>query len=57
VNFWGDTSHSRSIPLLGAVGKGLLVIGGVARDLAGNATPLPQCMVDPVTGQGSCAAP
>ena len=57
VNFWGDTSHSRSIPLNGGVGKGLLVIGGVARDIAGNATPLPQCVVDPVTGQGSCAAP
>jgi hypothetical protein len=58
VNFWGDAAHPpRSIPLLGGVGKGLLVIGGVARDLAGNATPLPQCTVDPVTGQGSCAAP
>jgi hypothetical protein len=57
VDFWGDTSHKRSIPLLGGVGKGLLVIGGVARDLADNATALPQCMVDPVTGQGSCAAP
>ena len=37
--------------------KGLLVISGVARDLAGNATALPQCVVDPVTGQGRCAAP
>jgi hypothetical protein len=57
VNFWGDASHSRSIPLNGGVGQGLLVISGVARDLAGNATPLPQCLVDPVTGQGNCAAP
>jgi hypothetical protein len=57
VNFWGDTSHSRSIVLQGGVGKGMLVVGGVARDLAGNATPLPQCLIDPVTGQGTCAAP
>jgi hypothetical protein len=57
VDFWGDTSHSRSIPLLGGVGKGILVITGVARDLAGNITALPQCVVDPVTGQGTCAAP
>ena len=49
--------HSRSITLNGGVGQGLLVIGGIARDLAGNATPLPQCVIDPVTGQGNCAAP
>jgi hypothetical protein len=55
VTFWGDGSHPRSIPLNGGVGSGLLVIGGVARDLAGNATALPQCIVNPVTGQGSCA--
>ena len=57
VDFWGDASHSRSISLTGGVGQGLLVIGGIARDLAGNATPLPQCLIDPVTGQGNCAAP
>jgi hypothetical protein len=57
VNFWGDTSHSRSIALKGGVGSGLLVITGLAKDLAGNATALPQCVVDPVTGQGNCAAP
>jgi hypothetical protein len=57
VKFWGDASHSRSIPLTGGVGTGLLVITGVARDLAGNATALPQCVVDPVTGRGNCAAP
>jgi hypothetical protein len=57
VNFWGDSSHSRAIQLNAGVGKGLLVIGGIARDLAGNATPLPQCVVDPVTGQGSCTSP
>jgi hypothetical protein len=57
VDFWGDASHSRSITLTGAVGKGLLVVGGVARDLADNATSLPQCLIDPVTGQGNCAAP
>jgi hypothetical protein len=57
VKFWGDASHSRSIPLTGGVSKGLLVVSGVARDLAGNATALPQCVVDPVTGQGNCAAP
>ena len=40
VEFWGDASHSRSISLTRGVGQGLLVIGGIARDLAGNATPL-----------------
>jgi hypothetical protein len=54
VAFWGDSSRRRSIVLNAGVGRGLLVVGGIARDLAGNATPLPQCVVDPVTGQGSC---
>ncbi|HET6172660.1 MAG TPA: hypothetical protein VFD90_08645 [Gaiellales bacterium] len=57
ITFWGDSPHSRSIPLTGGVRKGLLVIGGVARDLAGNATSLPQFVVDPVTGQGTSASP
>ncbi|MDX6538460.1 MAG: hypothetical protein QOI71_70, partial [Gaiellales bacterium] len=57
VDFWGEASHRRSIPLLGGVGKGILVITGVARDLAGNTTSLPQCVIDPVSGQGNCAAP
>ena len=42
------------MPLRGAVRKGMLVISGFARDLAGNTTALPQCVVDPVTGQGRC---
>jgi hypothetical protein len=54
VAFWGDSSRRRSIVLNAGVGRSLLVVGGIARDLAGNATPLPQCVVDPVTGQGSC---
>ena len=57
VSFWGAASHSRSIPLNGGVGGGVLVISGIARDLAGNATPLPQCVVDPVSGLGSCPSP
>ena len=57
VNFWGDSKHSRSVPLRGVVRKGLLVISGFARDLAGNTTALPQCVVDPVTGQGRCTSP
>jgi hypothetical protein len=57
VSFWGTGSHSRSVPFGGIVGKGLLVISGIARDLAGNATALPQCVVDPVTGQGACTSP
>ena len=57
VDFWGDREQSRSVPLRGAVRKGLLIISGYARDLAGNATELPQCVVDPVTGQGRCTAP
>ena len=56
VTFWGDSSHKRSIVLNAGVGRGLLVIGGIARDLADNATPLPQCVVDPVAGQGSCTS-
>jgi hypothetical protein len=57
VSFWGTGAHARSVALRGIVGKGLLVISGIARDLAGNATALPQCTVDPVTGQGACTAP
>jgi hypothetical protein len=57
VSFWGDSLHVRSVPLRGIVGKGLLVVSGVARDLAGNTTALPQCVVEPVTGQGSCTSP
>jgi hypothetical protein len=57
VSFWGTGSHARSVSLRGIVGKGLLVVSGIARDLAGNATALPQCTVDPVTGQGACTAP
>ena len=57
VSFWGVAPHKRSIPLNGGVGGGVLVISGIARDLAGNATPLPQCVVDPVSGLGSCPSP
>ncbi len=57
LSFWGDTAQTRSVQLLGGVGKGLLIISGFARDLAGNATALPQCIVDPVTGQGRCTPP
>jgi hypothetical protein len=57
VSFWGTSLHTRSVPLRGIVGKGLIVVSGVARDLAGNTTLLPQCVVDPVTGQGACTSP
>ena len=57
VKFWGDGKHARSIPLRSRVGRGLLLVSGIARDAAGNATALPQCLIDPVTGQGSCASP
>jgi PKD domain-containing protein len=57
VNFWGDREQARSVPLLGAVRKGLLVISGFARDLAGNVSALPQCVIDPVSGQGRCTPP
>jgi PKD domain len=56
VNFWGKQTHERSVPLRGIVGKGLLVISGIARDRSGNTTALPQCVVDPVSGQGSCTS-
>jgi hypothetical protein len=57
VSFWGSSEHARSLPLRGTVGKGLVVVSGVARDLGGNATALPQCVVDPVTGRGACTNP
>jgi hypothetical protein len=57
VSFWGSASHSRSIQLNAGVGRGTVAIGGIARDLAGNATAIPQCVVDPVTGQGTCTSP
>lgn len=57
VSFWGTGSHSRSVPLRGIVGKRLVVVTGVARDLAGNASALPTCVIDPVTGQGNCVSP
>ena len=57
VTFWGEAKQARSIPLNGGVGGGIVLISGVARDLAGNATALPQCVVDPVSGQGSCTTP
>jgi hypothetical protein len=56
LDFWGDKSQIRSVRLTGGVGRGWLVISGIARDLAGNATAIPQCVVNPVTGQGSCTA-
>jgi hypothetical protein len=55
--FWGNATHSRSIRVHGKVGTGLIVYSGIARDKAGNATELPQCVVDPVSGQGSCNSP
>jgi hypothetical protein len=57
VSFWGTGKHSRSVPLRGIVGKRLVVVSGVARDLSGNASALPQCVIDPVTGQGNCVSP
>ena len=57
LSFWGDREQPRSVQLRGGVGKGLLFISGFARDLAGNTTVLPQCVVDPVTGQGRCTPP
>ena len=56
LSFWGDRTQPRSVPLRGGVGRGLLVISGFARDLAGNTHALPQCVVDPVSGQGRCTA-
>ena len=57
VSFWGTGKHTRSVPLRGIVGNRLVIVGGVARDLAGNASALPQCVIDPVTGQGNCVSP
>jgi hypothetical protein len=57
LTFWGTKRHPRAIRLNRPVRKGLMVFGGIARDLSGNAIALPQCVVDPVTGQGSCITP
>ena len=57
VSFWGDKPHKRSIPLSSGVRSGLMVVGGIARDMSGNATALPQCVFDPVTGRGPCITP
>jgi hypothetical protein len=57
VTFWGDKQHKRSIPLGRGVRSGVVVVGGIARDMSGNAVALPQCVVDPVTGQGKCITP
>ena len=56
VKFWGTGKHARSIQLRGAVGKGIVVVSGIARDAAGNATALRQCWIDPVPGQGGCTS-
>jgi hypothetical protein len=57
VKFWGNGRHKRSIVLRGAVGPGLLVVSGIARDAAGNASALPQCVVDPSSAYGACTSP
>jgi hypothetical protein len=57
VSFTPRDPRARSLPLAGVVGKGLLIISGIARDRAGNATQLPQCVIDPASGHGACTAP
>jgi hypothetical protein len=57
VKFWGDGKHARGITLRGAVGKGLMVVSGIARDGGNNATALGACWIDPVTGRGGCYSP
>ena len=57
VKFWGAGKHSRSVQLRGAIGQGILVVSGIARDLAGNASALGQCWIDPGPGRGFCNAP
>jgi hypothetical protein len=57
VKFWGAGKHARSVQLRGAVGKGIMLVSGIARDLAGNATALSQCWIDPGPGQGACNTP
>jgi hypothetical protein len=57
VKFWGPGKHSRSAQLRGAVGKGIMVVSGIARDVAGNATAMSQCWIDPGPGRGACNAP
>jgi hypothetical protein len=57
VKFWGEGKHPRAIILRGAVGKGLMVVSGVARDGGGNAAALGSCWIDPVAGRGGCFSP
>jgi hypothetical protein len=47
----------RTVLLKPRVGNGSLVITGVARDRAGNASLLPTCVIDPVLGTGRCFKP
>ena len=55
VKFWGDAQAHALDPACGAASAAASwSSAGVARDLAGNATALPLCIVDPVSGQGSC---
>ena len=57
VKFWGAGKHSRSVQLRGAVGQGIMLVSGIARDTAGNASALRQCWIDPGPGRGECNGP
>ncbi len=57
VKFWGAGKHARSVQLRGAVGKGIMLVSGIARDIAGNATAMSQCWIDPGPGRGACNDP
>jgi hypothetical protein len=57
VNFRENDPRARSLPLAGLVEHGLLIVSGIARDDAGNATQLPQCVIDAASGQGRCTVP
>lgn len=57
MSFREGVAHARSLPLAGVVGPGLLIVSGIARDDAGNATQLPQCVIDAANGQGNCTFP
>jgi hypothetical protein len=53
----GMVTTRRTVLLKPRVGTGSLVISGVARDEAGNATLLPTCVIDPVLATGRCFKP
>ena len=57
LTMYKSGTSTRTILLRPRVGTGTLIITGIARDRAGNASLLPTCVIDPVIGTGQCFKP